>query len=77
MTAAGASLPLGENRSTLRRVRDWIANPWGKPRFLVIVTWAYIAWSIAPVLIAIQFSFNDGRSLTAWHPPMIGTTRAL
>jgi spermidine/putrescine transport system permease protein len=67
VTAAGASLPLAENRSTLRRVRDWIANPWGKPRFLVIVTWAYIAWSIAPVLIAIQFSFNDGRSLTAWQ----------
>jgi spermidine/putrescine transport system permease protein len=45
----------------------WFRNPWGRPRALAAVTWAYIAWSIVPVLIAIQFSFNDGRSRTTWQ----------
>jgi spermidine/putrescine transport system permease protein len=54
-------------RGMARRVSDWIGIPWGKPRFLVLITWVYVVSSIAPVVIAIQFSFNDGRSLTAWQ----------
>ena len=50
-----------------RRLRGWFGNQWGKPRFLVLVTWGYIVWSIVPVLIAIQFSFNNSRSLSIWH----------
>src|SRR5205823_1713691 len=50
-----------------RRLRGWFGNQWGKPRFLVLVTWGYIVWSIVPVLIAIQFSFNTSRSLSVWH----------
>ena len=50
-----------------QRVYGWISNPWGKPRFLVLITWGYMVWAIAPVLIAIQFSFNNSRSLTVWH----------
>jgi spermidine/putrescine transport system permease protein len=50
-----------------RRLRGWFGNQWGKPRFLVLVTWTYIVWSIVPVLIAIQFSFNNSRSLSSWH----------
>lgn len=46
----------------LARIRDWWANPWGKPRFLVLFTLLYLAWSIVPILIAIRFSFNEGRS---------------
>jgi spermidine/putrescine transport system permease protein len=53
--------------SHARRVRGWFGNQWGKPRFLVLVTWGYIVWSIVPVLIAIQFSFNNSRSLSVWH----------
>jgi spermidine/putrescine transport system permease protein len=49
------------------RVRDWFANPWGKPRALGTITWLYMAWSIVPVLIAILFSFNDGRSRSVWQ----------
>jgi spermidine/putrescine transport system permease protein len=48
-------------------VRAWISNPWGKPRFLALFTWMYVVWSIVPVLIAVAFSFNDGRSRTAWQ----------
>jgi spermidine/putrescine transport system permease protein len=54
--ASRASLPV------TRRVRDWLGNPWARPRFLVLVTLLYLAWSIVPILIAIRFSFNDGRS---------------
>jgi spermidine/putrescine transport system permease protein len=52
---------------SVRRLRGRLGNQWGKPRFLVLVTWGYIVWSIVPVLVAIQFSFNDGRSLSVWH----------
>jgi spermidine/putrescine transport system permease protein len=46
----------------VKRVREWWANPWGKPRFLALFTALYLAWSIAPILVAIRFSFNEGRS---------------
>ena len=45
----------------------WLRNPWGKPRFLPVLTVAYIVWSILPVGIAILFAFNDGRSRTTWQ----------
>ena len=51
----------------MRRVRDWFANPWGQPRFLGAFTWLYMVWSIVPVIIAIAFSFNDGRSRSVWQ----------
>lgn len=48
-------------------VRELVSNPWGKPRLLRIWTLAYIVWSIVPVLVAIQFSFNAGRSRSTWQ----------
>jgi spermidine/putrescine transport system permease protein len=51
----------------MRRVRDWFANPWGQPRFLGAFTWLYMTWSIVPVIIAIVFSFNNGRSRSVWQ----------
>jgi spermidine/putrescine transport system permease protein len=50
-----------------QRIHGFVINPWGRPRFLVLVTWGYMAWAILPVVIAIQFSFNDSRSLSSWH----------
>jgi spermidine/putrescine transport system permease protein len=46
---------------------NWLRNPWGKPRFLVVLTVGYIVWSIVPVAIAILFAFNNGRSRTTWQ----------
>jgi spermidine/putrescine transport system permease protein len=46
----------------MRRFRDWLSNAWGRPRFLFLFTLLYLAWSILPILIAVRFSFNDGRS---------------
>jgi len=48
-------------------VRGWLANPWRKHRFLSLWTWLYIAWAIVPVVIAIGFSFNAGRSRSVWQ----------
>ena len=53
--------------SAWNRLWGWLRNPWGRPRFLVVVTWGYIVWSIVPVLIAVQFSFNATRSRTVWQ----------
>jgi spermidine/putrescine transport system permease protein len=49
------------------RLPAWLSNPWGRPRFLALTTWAYIAWALVPVLAAILFSFNDGRSRSVWQ----------
>jgi spermidine/putrescine transport system permease protein len=49
------------------RLWGWLRNPWGRPRFLVLFTWIYVVWSIVPVLIAVQFSFNSTRSRTVWE----------
>ena len=42
-------------------------DPWRPPRFLVAITAGYLAWSLLPVLIAVAYSFNDGRSCTSWQ----------
>jgi len=46
-------------------LRGRLSNPWGRPRFLAITTWLYILWSLVPVLLAIRFAFNAGRSRTS------------
>jgi spermidine/putrescine transport system permease protein len=48
-------------------VKAWFRNPWGRPRFLPIITGLYILWSIVPVSVAVLFAFNDGRSRTTWQ----------
>ncbi len=45
----------------------WLRNPWGRPRWLKLITIVYITWSILPVAIAILFAFNSGRSRTTWQ----------
>ena len=45
--------------SALRRRFE---NPWGRPRFLALVTFLYMIWSLVPILLAVRFSFNEGRS---------------
>jgi spermidine/putrescine transport system permease protein len=51
---------------TRRRVLPW-RNPWRRPYMLATITWIYILWSLVPVLVAVQFSFNDGRSRSTWQ----------
>jgi spermidine/putrescine transport system permease protein len=46
---------------------SWLRNPWGRPRWLAVVTVLYILWSVVPVVLAIAFAFNAGRSRTTWQ----------
>lgn len=48
-------------------MRSRLSNPWNKPRTLPLITAMYILWSIVPVIIAVRFSFNAGRSRSTWQ----------
>jgi len=56
---------LAEMPKTVRG--GWLSNPWRKPRFLEAITWGYLLWSIVPVVVAVVFSFNAGRSRSTWQ----------
>lgn len=45
----------------------WWRDPWRPPRVLQAITLGYLVWSLLPVLIAVIFSFNSGRSRTLWQ----------
>ena len=45
----------------------YFRNPWRKPRILQGVTIGYLLWSLLPVVIAVVFSFNAGRSRISWQ----------
>jgi spermidine/putrescine transport system permease protein len=49
------------------RVTPWLVSPWGQARFLWVVAIAYVVWTLLPVAIAVAFSFNSSRALTAWQ----------
>lgn len=46
----------------MTRIKAWLANPWRRPRFLALWAWTYVVWAVGPVIFAIVFSFNAGRS---------------
>ncbi|TQR87775.1 ABC transporter permease [Mycobacterium hodleri] len=53
--------------SSVRGPVAWFRDPWRRPRILAGITVFYLVWSLLPVLIAVMFSFNDGRSRTNWQ----------
>ena len=67
MTTAEVAIEREISAPKVGRLRSFFSNPWGKPRFLSAWTWLYIIWSIAPVVIAVQFSFNAGRSRSTFQ----------
>ncbi|MGI8434861.1 MAG: ABC transporter permease [Nocardioidaceae bacterium] len=59
--------PVGASAAPAKkRVPPW-RNPWRRPYVLGGLTWLYILWSLLPLIIAVQFSFNDGRSRSTWQ----------
>ena len=48
------------------RPRRW-RNPWRHPWFLEGFTWLYLLWSLAPIAIAVLFSFNKGKSQATYQ----------
>ncbi|WP_300609976.1 ABC transporter permease [Trebonia sp.] len=59
-TPAPAAAPARVSRMPWR-------NPWRHPWFLEGFTWLYLVWSLVPIAIAVLFSFNNGRSQSAWQ----------
>jgi spermidine/putrescine transport system permease protein len=51
---------------------SWWRNPWRRPWGLAAITALYLAWSLLPVLVAVLFSFNAGRS-RVWHDASLHT----
>jgi len=45
----------------------WFRDPWRRPRLLIALTIGYLIWSLLPVLIAVLFSFNSGKSRTSFQ----------
>jgi spermidine/putrescine transport system permease protein len=68
-TTVGSRAAAPAQRPAVRPSRwpAWLTNPWGRPRMLAATTWLYIAWALLPMLAAIAFSFNDGRSRSVWQ----------
>jgi spermidine/putrescine transport system permease protein len=63
VTAAASSTTA---RTTLGRLRPR-RNPWRHPWFLEGFTWLYLIWSLVPVVLAVLFSFNNGKSQSVWQ----------
>jgi len=51
----------------VRSPAAWWRNPWRRPWVLGAITIGYLAWSLLPVLVAVLFSFNAGRSRVTWQ----------
>ncbi|MGQ0668152.1 MAG: ABC transporter permease [Actinomycetota bacterium] len=66
-TIARPKAPSVEVPQAVRGFGRWFRNPWRRPVFLTGVTCGYLAWSILPVIIAVIFSFNAGRSRSTWQ----------
>jgi spermidine/putrescine transport system permease protein len=54
-----------------RGIKAYVRNPWRRPRFLQAATVGYLLWSLLPVLLAVIFSFNAGRSRVVWQGPSL------
>jgi spermidine/putrescine transport system permease protein len=49
-------------REGTRSAPRFFRNPWRHPWFLEGYTWIYLIWSLAPIALAVLFSFNKGKS---------------
>ncbi len=66
-TAAAVSGPAAATAAASPgRPRRW-RNPWRHPVFLEGFTWLYLIWSLAPIVIAVLFSFNKGKSQSTYQ----------
>jgi spermidine/putrescine transport system permease protein len=64
-TVTAAGRPDAAARARLSRLHR--PNPWRHPWGLEGFTWLYLIWSLVPIALAVLFSFNNGRSQSAWQ----------
>ena len=62
----GASGATTQAAGGSERLRPW-RNPWRHSWFLEGFTWLYLLWSLAPIAIAVLFSFNKGKSQATYQ----------
>jgi spermidine/putrescine transport system permease protein len=72
MSGTAVSERVTTRRETGRARPKLFRNPWRHPWFLESFTWLYLIWSLAPIALAILFSFNKGKSQAtyqglSWH----------
>jgi len=65
-TPAAASPPRTAAAAGAAPARPW-RNPWRHAWFLEGFTWLYLLWSLAPIAIAVLFSFNKGKSQATYQ----------
>jgi spermidine/putrescine transport system permease protein len=63
-TASKTTVSIAGTRGTRPRL---FRNPWRRPWFLEGFTWLYLVWSLAPIAIAVLFSFNNGKSQATYQ----------
>ena len=61
----GRRPPVATRRGRL--LSGWWHDPWRRPHVLRAFAGLYLLWSLLPVLIAVIFSFNAGRSRAVWQ----------
>jgi spermidine/putrescine transport system permease protein len=66
-STSASSAPATAQQTPAPRRRPLRRNPWGHPWILEGFTWLYLIWSLVPIVIAVLFSFNDGKSQSAWQ----------
>jgi spermidine/putrescine transport system permease protein len=64
-STALASATSPAQAATSRRRRFF--HPWRHPWFLEGFTWLYLIWSLAPIALAVLFSFNNGKSQATYQ----------
>jgi spermidine/putrescine transport system permease protein len=67
MTSTVLSQKVATDRGTGRSRPGFLRNPWRHPWFLEGFTWLYLVWSLAPIAIAVLFSFNKGKSQSTYQ----------
>jgi spermidine/putrescine transport system permease protein len=66
-STSASAVPATAQETPARRRRLLRRNPWGHPWILEGFTWLYLIWSLVPIVIAVLFSFNNGKSQSAWQ----------
>jgi spermidine/putrescine transport system permease protein len=67
MTSATKTKPAEPATGTGQSRPRLLRNPWRHPWFLEGFTWLYLVWSLAPIAIAVLFSFNKGKSQATYQ----------
>ncbi len=68
MTSTAVSTTVAKPAEGARSTRPrFLRNPWRHPWLLEGFTWLYLIWSLAPIAIAVLFSFNSGKSQASYQ----------